>query len=257
MIKIKNISLKYDKKNVVKNASCLLKSNQITTIIGPNGCGKSTLLKAMSKNMKIAKGDIWINEKNIRAYKPKELARLLALLPQNPKMPLDITVSELVGYGRYPFVKFLGRFNEEDHKIVAWALEKTDMTYLRNRMVSSLSGGERQRAWIAMALSQQPKILLLDEPTTYLDIAHQFEILELIKEIQKNTGMTIVMVLHDINHAARYSDHIIVMNEGEFVIDGTPEEIVTKEVMKKVFNLKVDFFDQSAYPHFIPIESYR
>lgn len=254
MIKIENIHVGYDKHMVIKGVNVELES-EITTIIGPNGCGKSTLLKAMSKNLKYTSGEVYIDKANLKSMQTKQLAKKLAMLPQNPKAPSDFTVFDLVSYGRYPFLSFTGKLKKIDYQVIEWALEKTDITDLKNRIVSSLSGGERQRAWIAMALAQQPKILLLDEPTTHLDIAHQFEILELIKEIQINTGMMIIMVLHDINQAARYSDQIVVMKEGEIIGKGKPVEIIHQDMMKKVFRLEGEFFHHKEYPYFVPEKS--
>lgn len=253
MIKIRDLKVQYDKKVVIENLSLTIAEKKITTIIGPNGCGKSTLLKAISKNLSIAGGDVIIEGKPLKSYPTKGLAKAMAMLPQGPKVPSDVSVSELVGFGRYPFVPFGRRFQKEDYAMVNWALDKTDMRRLRCRKVNSLSGGERQRAWIAMALAQEPRILLLDEPTTYLDIAHQFETLELIKEIGHKTDMTIVMVLHDINQAARYSDEVIVLKEGHLMAQGTPEEVIHEGTMREVFSLEGDFFIHGSYPHFVPV----
>ncbi len=257
MIKVDHLRVQYDKKVVIEDLSFTIKENQITTIIGPNGCGKSTLLKAISKNLAYQSGSIVIEGTDLKRYKTKDLAKSMAILPQSPKVPADFSVGELVGFGRHPFIPFGKRFSRKDYDIVNWAMEKTDMSGFRCRKVNSLSGGERQRAWIAMALAQEPEILLLDEPTTYLDIAHQFETLELIKEIGSKMAMTIVMVLHDINQAARYSDEIIVMKEGAIIAQGTPEETIHEATMRDVFSLKGDFFEHSDYPHFIPVESHR
>lgn len=257
MIKIKNLRVQYDKKVAVDNMTLEIREHKITTIIGPNGCGKSTLLKAVSKNLAYQNGRIEINNQDLRHYKTKKLAKELAILPQSPKVPDDFSVGELVSFGRYPFIPFGRRFSKKDYDIVNWALDKTDMRRFRCRKVASLSGGERQRAWIAMALAQEPKILLLDEPTTYLDIAHQFEVLELIREIGQKTGMTIVMVLHDINQAARYSDEVIVMKDGQLRAQGTPYQVINETTMRDVFSLKGDFFEHGHYPHFIPLESHR
>lgn len=252
MIKVDDLMVQYDKKVVIKDLSVAIEMNKITTIIGPNGCGKSTLLKAISKNLAYKKGHISIGGQALNRFSTKELARTMAFLPQSPLVPEACSVSDLVSYGRYPFVPFGRRLSTTDHQMVQWALSKTDMTKLKCRKVASLSGGERQRAWIAMALAQEPKILLLDEPTTFLDIAHQYETLELIREIGSKLSVTIVMVLHDINQAARYSDHVIVMKEGSVVCEGSPETTINAKTMKEVFALSGDFFRHHGYPHFIP-----
>lgn len=256
MIKIDNLKVSYDKKTIIEDFSLNIKKDAITTIIGPNGCGKSTLLKAISKNLAFESGVVYVDGNNLRKLKTKELAKSMAILPQNPQTPEDCTVKDLVSFGRYPFTSFGKRLSKEDYKIIDWALNKTDMKSYKCRRVKTLSGGERQRAWIAMALAQEPKILLLDEPTTYLDISHQFEVLELIKEIAKKSNMTIVMVLHDINHAARYSDEIVVMKNGVLMNHGRPEKVLNEKTMRDVFSLNGDFFKHNDYPHFIPIESH-
>lgn len=257
MIKVKNIQVNYDKKIALKDISFNIKEGAITTIIGPNGCGKSTLLKALSRNLSYTKGDIIIRHQNLKNIKHKTLAQSMALLPQSPSIPMDYSVKELVGFGRHPFIGFGKRLSIIDYEIIDWAINKCDMRGFKCRRVSTLSGGERQRAWIAMSLAQQPSILLLDEPTTYLDISHQFEVLELIKDINQKTGMTILMVLHDINHAAKYSDEIIVLKDGELFSQGKPEDTITDITMEKVFSLKGRFLENSHYPHFIPEESYK
>lgn len=257
MININNLQVNYDKKIALKDINIVIKEGAITTIIGPNGCGKSTLLKAISKNIKYKNGKIDINGRDTKSIKSRELAKIMALLPQNTSVPMDFTVKELISLGRFPHIPFGKRLTLNDYKIMDWALDKTDMKGFKCRRVSTLSGGERQRVWVAMALAQQPQILLLDEPTTYLDIAHQFEILELIQEINKKMNMTIVMVLHDINHAARYSDEIIVLKDGGMITKGTPNKIINQDIMRQVFSLKGEFIKTGSYPHFIPEKSYR
>jgi len=257
MIKVENLYVNYDRKEVLTDVTLSIKEHSITTIIGPNGCGKSTLLKAISKNLDYKRGKITLSDKDIKKISTKEFSRHLALLPQNPQVPGDFSVKELLSFGRYPFIKFGGRMSVNDYKVIDWALEKTDMKGYKCRRVKTLSGGERQRAWIAMALAQEPRILLLDEPTTYLDIAHQFEVLELIKEINNKMNMTIIMVLHDINHAARYSDDIIVMKEGRLVKHGLVADTINKETMESVFSLSGEFLEYGDYPHFIPEKSHK
>lgn len=257
MIKIDKLFASYNKKIATSNISLDIDKGSVTTIIGPNGCGKSTLLKCISRNLPTDCGEITILGKNLNRYKTKELAKIMALLPQNSSAPVDFTVSDLVSFGRYPFVKLGGGLKQEDLEVIDWALEKTDMLNFKTRRISNLSGGERQRAWVAMALAQKPQIMLLDEPTTFLDLSHQFEVLELIKDINRNTGMTIIMVLHDVNQAAKYSDNIVVMDSGKIQCYGKPEETITKKTMENVFKLQGNFIKNGKYSHFIPGKSLR
>lgn len=252
MIKIEQLSVNYGDKTVLKDINLTIKENSITSIIGPNGCGKSTLLKAISRNIYYKKGTITLGQEDIKTISSKTFAKLLAILPQNPRVPGDFTVKELLSYGRYPYLKFGGRMTSKDYNAIDWALDKTDMIEYKNRQVNTLSGGERQRAWIAMALAQEPQVLLLDEPTTYLDIEHQFEVLELIKEINTKLNMTIIMVLHDINHAGRYSDEIIVMKNASIFKHGIVDQTITKKTMKNVFHLNGQLLELDQYPYFIP-----
>lgn len=257
MLKINKLKLGYDHKIIVDNVSFNVEKNSITTIIGPNGCGKSTILKALSKNKKPTYGQVLLETKDINKISPKILAKKMSILPQSPKVPDDFTTRDLVGYGRYPHLGWAGRFTKKDYDIIDWAIKETKIENLQHRQIVTMSGGERQRAWIAMALAQQSELLLLDEPTTYLDICHQFEVLELIKRLNREMNITIVMVLHDLNQAARYSDKIVVIKDGSIYKEGKPEEIITKEVLEDVFNIKVRVFndEEHQYPYFIPISS--
>ena len=251
---VENLSINYGDKEVVKNVNFHINTGEIVTIIGPNGSGKSTLIKAISRYLKPTKGNIYLDKKNIKTTDTKDIAQKLAVLPQVKNVSSDISVEELVSYGRYPHLKFGKRLGNEDRDIVNWAIEKTGLVDLRKRFVTTLSGGERQRAWIAMSLAQKPKILLLDEPTTFLDISYQLEVLELIKELNETLGLTVVMVLHDLNQAARYSDKILVINHGELCECGTPEKIISKSLLKDTFNIDADIYDDKINncPYFIP-----
>ena len=253
MLESKNLILGYEHHTVINNLSFSIEPHTITTIIGPNGCGKSTLLKALSKNKKVNSGDIFIQGKSIGTYSNKRLAKKLAILPQSPVVPDDFLVRVLVSYGRNPYINWMGKLKEEDYRIIDWAIEETGIKHLEGRKVCTLSGGERQSAWIAMALAQQPEILLLDEPTTYLDIAHQYEVLELIKKINLEMGITVVMVLHDINQASRYSDHIIAIKDGQKIVEGTPREVITTQTLKNIFGVEAIIYEEAhhQYPYFI------
>ncbi len=254
MLKVKNLSLGYDDSVIVNDVSFDIPKNSITTIIGPNGCGKSTILKALSKNKKPINGDILFQDKSINNMETKQLAKKMSILPQSPKVPDDFTTRDLVGYGRYPHLNWTGRLTKKDHEVIDWAIRETKLEKLQHRHVSTMSGGERQRAWIAMALAQQPEILLLDEPTTFLDICHQFELLELVKKLNKEMGITIVMVLHDLNQAARYSEKIIVVKDGKKYREGKPRDIISKQVLEDVFNIEVNVLEDkdNNCPYFIP-----
>lgn len=208
-ISTKNLNISYGNLDIVKNLNLDIPKGKITTIIGSNGCGKSTILKTIARIIQPKSGDIYVNDKNMKEQNPKDLAKTMAVLPQSPTAPSGLTVEELIAYGRFPHQKGFGKLKKEDKDIVTWALKSTGIEELRDRPMEDLSGGQRQRAWIAMALAQQTDILILDEPTTYLDLAHQLEVLKLLEKLNKNQGTTIVMVIHELNNAARFADHMI------------------------------------------------
>jgi len=253
-LKVEGLNVCYGDKKILNDISFSIKSGEIASIIGPNGSGKSTLIKSMSRYLKPVSGNIYLNNVDINQIKTKEIARNLAILPQVKGVSSDISIGELVSYGRYPHIKFGKRLSKEDREIIDWALEKTGLIEMKNRYVITLSGGERQRAWIAMALAQKPKILLLDEPTTFLDICYQMETLELVKELNKTLGITVVMVLHDLNQAARYSDKMLVINKGELWEYGEPCKIVSKGLLKDIFRIDADIYEDiiNSCPYFIP-----
>lgn len=240
MFTVDEISVRYDQKLTLQNFSFSVEKGEVLSIIGPNGSGKSTLLKAVSGFTPYYEGVVLLDGVNMRAMKSKQIAQKMCMLSQKNEAPADMTVRDLVAYGRYPHKRWFERLNGEDMKIVDWALRKTYLTSYQNRPVVSLSGGESQRAWIAMALAQCPQILLLDEPTTYLDIAHQHEVLELVKELNEETGMTVLMVLHDLNQASQYSDRVVVVQSGRKAMDGTPREVMTKEMIRAVYQMDAE-----------------
>lgn len=240
MLSAESVSIRYEKKTIVNNFSFSVKKGDIVSIIGPNGSGKSTLLKAISKFIPYFTGTVSVMGKDLKTMRSKQLARTMCMLSQKNQAPPDMTVVDLVSLGRHPHKKWFERINDEDMNIVKWAMDRTHLTDYKNRMVASLSGGESQRAWIAMALAQQPKILLLDEPTTYLDIAHQHEVLELVRELNEEMGMTVIMVLHDLNQAARYSDQIIVIQNGERVMCGSPSCVMTTGMIRDVYRMQAE-----------------
>lgn len=240
MFTVDSISVRYEQKSVIRHFSFSIKQGEVVSVIGPNGSGKSTLLKAISRLIPYDSGTVMLEGTNLKAMSHKQVARKMCMLSQKNQAPSDMTVTDLVSYGRYPHKKWFEKLNGEDREIVAWSLEKTHLTAYKDRTVASLSGGESQRAWIAMALAQRPKILLLDEPTTYLDIAHQHEVLELVRELNREMGMTIVMVLHDLNQASRYSDHIIVVQAGKKVLSGTPNQVMTTDMIRDVYRMDAE-----------------
>ncbi|OAT82130.1 iron-enterobactin transporter ATP-binding protein [Bacillus sp. MKU004] len=231
------INIGYGDQLIVKDLSVQIPDKKITTIIGSNGCGKSTLLKAITRIISHQSGNVLLDGEDISKGNTKELAKKMAILPQTPESASGLTVGELVSYGRFPHQKGIGRLSKKDYEVINWALEVTGITDFKYRQVDALSGGQRQRVWIAMALAQETDIIFLDEPTTYLDMAHQLEVLELLQKLNAEQERTIVMVLHDLNQAARFADYIVALKEGEIVKAGDCEEVITHEVLKKVFNI--------------------
>lgn len=231
------ISVAYHQNIVIPAMDVQIPGGNMTSIIGPNGCGKSTLLKALSRMTPVREGHVFLDGSQIAKMSTVEVAKKMAILPQGPQAPGGLTVKELVSYGRYPHQKGFGRLKKEDHEAVDWALSITDMEELAGRDMDALSGGQRQRAWISMALAQDTPLILLDEPTTYLDMTHQLEVLELLEDLNKKQNKTIAMVLHDLNLAARFSDWMIAMRSGRVLYKGTPEEIMTKKTLADVFSL--------------------
>ncbi len=239
-IETKKLDIAYEENLIVKELNMQIPKGQITSIIGANGCGKSTILKAVGRILKPKKGRVYLSGEDISKLHTKEIAKKMAILPQTPTAPNGLTVSELVAYGRFPHQKGFGNLTEEDKKIVNWALDATKLSEFERREVDTLSGGQRQRVWIAMALAQQTDLILLDEPTTYLDLAHQLEVLKLLYELNRTQKCTIVMVIHDLNLAARFSDYIIAIKNGNIIKHGEPEAVMTSEVLRKTFNINAD-----------------
>lgn len=249
----------YDAKVIVNGISLTIPDGKISVIIGANACGKSTLLKTMARLMKPMGGEITLDGKQIGKIPPKQLARTLGLLPQTPIVPEGITVADLVGRGRFPHQKALSGWSKEDYAAVAEAMEIMNITELANQNIDELSGGQRQRVWIAMALAQQTDILFLDEPTTFLDITYQVEILDLLTDLNRRHHTTIVMVLHDINLSARYADHIFAMHKGRLVAEGTPSKIITSAIVKDIYGLECMIMEDpvSRSPLVIPKGRYH
>lgn len=227
----------YDHKTVIQGVSLAIPSNKISVIIGANASGKSTLLKTLARLLKPESGKIMLDGESIVKIPSKQLARTLGLLPQSPIVPEGISVADLVGRGRFPHQSLFRGWTKKDYEAVAEAMSIMDITELANRNIDELSGGQRQRVWIAMALAQQTDILFLDEPTTFLDITYQVEILDLLTDINRKHGTTIVMVLHDINLSARYADYIVALHDGKLIAEGKPSDVVTSTLVKDIFGL--------------------
>ncbi|MFV0395424.1 MAG: ABC transporter ATP-binding protein [Coprobacillaceae bacterium] len=254
-----NVVAGYDKKEILHGLQVHIPDHKVSVIIGSNACGKSTLLKTFARLLMPTKGEVVLDGKKIHQIPSKKLAQTLGLLPQSPIAPEGIRVSDLVARGRFPYHGFMGGMKEEDYKAVSAALEVMGITDLADRGVDELSGGQRQRVWIAMALAQQTDILFLDEPTTFLDLTHQIEILDILRELNEKMGTTIVMVLHDINLSARYSDHIIALKDGKLIAEGEPCTIINEELINTVFNLECSIINDpiSNTPLIIPKGKYK
>lgn len=246
-LEAKNISVSIGGKKILSNISANFTEGKRIAIIGANGAGKSTLLKVLAALNSEYTGEVILNGKNIRKMSRKEIARNIAVMPQTMEIPPDITVTRLIDYGRFPYRSiFSGGNPKEDREATEWALKVANLEKFKDRQVNSLSGGERQRARIAMALAQKPQIILFDEPTTYLDIAHQLEVMQIIKFINEKFGMTVIMVLHDINHAIEYADEIFVIKDCKIFAQGSPKKILTENLLAEVFGVKAEIFTNSV-----------
>lgn len=246
--RIEELTAGYENNTIFENLNASIEYGKITTIIGPNGCGKSTLLKTIGRILKKEHGHVYLQDQDMQKLSTKDIAKRLAILAQSPSAPPQLKVGELISYGRYPHRKNVNRLTSEDHEMIDWAMEVTQTAEFADRELSQLSGGQRQRVWLAMALAQKTDILLLDEPTTYLDMAHQIEVLKIVQKINKEHGCTIVMVLHEINQAARFSDTILAMKSGEVLANGKPKEIMTAAYLEKIFNIQAKIVDDDGTP---------
>ncbi|MEU6123930.1 ABC transporter ATP-binding protein [Streptomyces sp. NPDC047123] len=249
-----DVTLGYDQRVIAEKLSVEIPDNSFTVIVGPNACGKSTLLRALSRMLKPSAGRVLLDGNVIQSLPAKKVAKTLGLLPQSSVAPDGITVGDLVARGRYPHQGLLRQWSAEDERIVDESMASTGVRELAERYVDELSGGQRQRVWIAMALAQQTPLLLLDEPTTFLDIQHQLDVLDLCAELHEEQGRTLVAVLHDLNHAARYATHLIALRDGAVVAQGPPAEIVTAELVEQTFGIQCRIIDdpESGTPLVIP-----
>ncbi|WP_156366334.1 ABC transporter ATP-binding protein [Microbacterium sp. No. 7] len=254
-LRAEGVTLSYDRRVIAEDLSVDVPEGSFTVIIGPNACGKSTLLRALARVLAPAAGTVLLDGKTIASYPPKEVARRLGLLPQTSIAPDGITVADLVARGRHPHQGMFRQWTRADEQAVADALAATSTTDLSGRLVEELSGGQRQRVWVAMVLAQQTPLLLLDEPTTFLDIAHQYELLDLLRRLHRAGERTLVAVLHDLNQAARYADHLIVMRDGAVVTSGRPADVLTAALVEDVFGLPCTIIPDphTATPLVVPV----
>ena len=251
---VKNLSFAYGKQQVVKNLDLELHEGKITTLIGANGCGKSTLFNLMTKNLRPDEGEIFLRDSKIADMRLNDFAKEVSIGHQYTTAPGELSVEKLVGYGRTPYHTMgLSPDPKEDEEKIRWALEITHTYKHKDKPVSELSGGQKQRVWIVMALAQDTKVLFLDEPTTYLDIRYQLQILKLIRQLNREYGITIVMVLHDINQSLYYSDEIVAMKDGRMIAHGLPEEIISGELVQEVYDVNLDIRTVDGKPFVIPV----
>lgn len=234
----KRLTLAYGGAPVIRNLDLAVPVGKMTALVGPNGCGKSTLLRGLARLLKPRAGTVYLDGQSILKLSTKAVAKQLGILPQGPTAPEGLTVRDLVAQGRFPYQNWLQQWSKEDEQLVESALSLTGMVQLADRALDTLSGGQRQRAWIAMVLAQDTRILLLDEPTTFLDLAHQIEVLDLLYELNQTQGRTIVMVLHDLNQACRYADYLVVVQEGSIFVQGEPMRVMTEAMVREVFGLE-------------------
>lgn len=249
-ISVKNLSVAYEDNLIIDKMDLSIPKGEVNIIIGANGCGKSTLLKSIARVIKPKSGEIFINGKNIKNQKEKFIATQVAFLPQGPVCPSGLTVKELVAYGRFPHQKLIGGLKNHDKEIIDWAIEETGLKDFKDREVENLSGGQRQRAWIAMTLAQETDIIMLDEPTTYLDMSYQLEVLQVLEKLNKEKNITIVMVLHELNNACRFATNIIGLKKGKIVCQGHPKEAITKKSLKEIYGIdvKLQLSEDGNYP---------
>ncbi|MCB2297365.1 ABC transporter ATP-binding protein [Clostridium tagluense] len=258
-ISVNNLSIGYEDNIIIENMNLSIPRGKISVIIGANGCGKSTLLKSIARVIKPKSGEIFINQKNIKSQKEKYMATQVAFLPQGPVCPSGITVKELVAFGRFPHQKIIGGLKAHDKEIIHWAIQETGLKDFEDKEIENLSGGQRQRAWIAMTLAQETDIIMLDEPTTYLDMSYQLEVLQVLEKLNKQKNITIVMVLHELNNACRFASNIIALKKGKIICQGIPKAAITKENLKEIYGIdgRLQLSENKNYPICIEYELIR
>ncbi|AZL86344.1 ATP-binding cassette domain-containing protein [Aliivibrio salmonicida] len=242
MYQLVDASFEIDGKIILYPTNLLFPKGKVTTLLGHNGCGKSTLIKLLSRHHNPTTGTVLFDEKAVSYFSPQEFALNVAYLPQHPPITDGVTVRELVCFGRYPWKGAFGRYTKADYQLVDEAIEKVSLTSFNDRFVATLSGGERQRAWVAMLLAQQSHCILLDEPTSALDVSHQYELLALIRELNTTLGLTVIMVLHDVNMAAKFSDHLIALHSGKVIAQGSPDALMTSETLQRIYGMELALF---------------
>lgn len=249
-IELRGVQVAYDDTVVIPDVNLQIPTGKVTMLIGPNGCGKSTLLKAIARILSPKHGEVLLDGVDVRSIGQKALARRLAVLPQSPTVPEGILVKDLVAYGRYPYQKPLAGLSQADHETIAWAMARTGVDALADRRVDELSGGQRQRVWIALTLAQKTSTMMFDEPTTYLDIAHQLEVLELLRRLNREDGLTIVVVIHELNLAAKFADHIVGMKAGQVCFEGAPSEVFVEENLRDLYDIDAEIMRDAprGYP---------
>lgn len=258
-ISVKNLSVAYENNIIIEELSLSIPKGKISIIIGANGCGKSTFLKTIARINKPKVGEIFINNKNIKKINEKNIAKEVAFLPQGPVCPSGLTVRELVAFGRFPHQKLIGGLNSHDKEVIDWAIEETGLAEFADREVENLSGGQRQRAWIAMTLAQETEIIMLDEPTTYLDMSYQLEVLEVLQKLNKEKNITVVIVLHELNNACRFADNIIGFKKGKVICEGKPIDVINKETLKEIYGIDASLraSENGEYPICTEYELFR
>ena len=258
-ISVKNLSVAYENNTIIEDLSLSIPKGKISIIIGANGCGKSTFLKTLARINKPKAGEIFINKKDIKKINEKNIAKEVAFLPQGPVCPSGLTVRELVAFGRFPHQKLIGGLNSHDKEVIDWAIKETGLSEFADREVENLSGGQRQRAWIAMTLAQETEIIMLDEPTTYLDMSYQLEVLEVLEKLNKEKNITVVIVLHELNNACRFADNIIGFKKGKVICEGKPLDVITKENLKKIYGIEANLTisEDGKYPICMEYDLFR
>lgn len=255
-LKAIDLSVGYQKQMIIKNLTLKIPQGQIIGLIGPNGSGKSTLLKALARIILPHEGNVFLDDQAIQTIETKEVAKKIAMLSQSSDSSMGLTIEEIISYGRFPYQKGFGQLSSADYEAIHWAIEATGLENLADKTIKTLSGGQKQRVWIAMALAQDTDIVILDEPTTFLDPAHQLEILQLLQKINRKYGKTIVMSIHDMNLASRFCDYLYALKEGDILTCGTPEQVLTNEWLQQLFDIDacLGTFPDSAKPLIISYE---